>query len=406
MPDDAGLDDAGLDDGDRSPPEVLDTGAGRGWSPGRRRLVLVLVLITVLASGVLVLRDRGAPTSAPGRTPTAPAPRSSPEVPGRATSPPASPEPVVLRRRGPVPAGLGSGTLFARSADTVFRVDLRTGRATATPAAVGAGSPVSFVAGATGILVRPVADGPGLLVPDDGAARPLRGLLGAGAQVLPATRGRIWVSDLLDGRSSSFAMTSFDGTPTGTSVRENGYFLADGAGGLLLVDAGGLWERVEGSWRRLAIGTALGTGARQHLLATCDEIDTCGFVELVRYDKARRTSEPVLGDTDLQLPGGGILSADGRYLASLGSEKPEDGPARALVVDLDTARVVKQMVVRAPSLDVSGVATWVPDGDRLVGVDDGQLFVLDPASGSTTRPDLGLPAGTEVLQVALRPGRS
>ncbi|GAA1427591.1 hypothetical protein GCM10009616_05180 [Microlunatus lacustris] len=392
------------DDVDRPLAEVLDTGAGRGWSPGRRRLVLVVVLIAVLVSGVLVLRDRDVPTSTPGPSPTAPPLGRSPSGPGQSTRAPGSPEPVVLRERGPVPDGLGGGTLFARSADTVFRVDLGTGRATATPAAVGTGSPVSFVPGATGVLVRPVADGPGLLVPDDGAARPLRGLLAAGAQVLPATRGRIWVSDLLDGRSSSFALTSFDGTPTGTSVRENGYFLSDGTGGLLLVDAGGLWERVEDSWRRLAIGTALGTGTRQHLLATCDEIDTCGFVELVRYDRARRTSEPVLADTDLQLPGGGVLSADGRYLASLGSEKPEDGPARALVVDLDTARVVKQLVVRAPSLDVSGVAAWVPDGDRLVGVDDGQLFVLDPASGSTDRPDLGLPAGTELLQVALRPG--
>jgi len=399
-------DDAGPDDADSPPAEVLDTGAGRGRSPGHRRLVLVVVLITLLASGVLVLRDRDVPTSAPGPSPTALPPGSSTSGPDPSASAPASPEPVVLRERGPVPAGLGGGTLFARSADTVFRVDLDTGRATATSAPVGTGSPVSFVPGATGVLVRPVTDGPGLLVPDDGAARPLRGLLGAGAQVLPATRGRVWVSELRDGRSSSFAMTSFDGTPTGTSVRENGYFLADGTGGLLLVDAGGLWERVEARWRRLAIGTALGTGTHQHLLATCDEIDTCGFVELVRYDRARRTSEPVLGDTDLQLPGGGVLSADGRYLASLGSEKPGDGPGRALVVDLDTARVVKQMVVRAPSLDVAGVAAWVPDSNRLVGVDDGQLFVLDPATGSTTRPDLGLPAGTELLQVALRAGPS
>ena len=57
---------------------------------------------------------------------------------------------------------------------------------------------------------------------------------------------------------------------------------------------------------------------------------------------------------------------------------------------------------RAPSSDVSGVAAWTGDGDRLVGVDDGQLFVLDARTGTTTRPDLGLPPGSHGAQLALR----
>ncbi|GAA1836262.1 hypothetical protein ACFFOM_08895 [Microlunatus capsulatus] len=377
--------------------EVLDTGGPR-WSSGPRRAVLVLLLaLAVVAVAVVV--DRTAPSSAPQ-----PAPSSAPTAPGATTAATPGP-PVVLRTAGPVPAGLGGGALFARTADTVFRVDLATGRVTATPAPVPGAAPVSFVAGAAGVLVRPADGSTGWLVPDDDAARPLDGLLGGAAQVLPASDGRIWVSELLDGRSSSFALTSFDGTPTGTSVRENGYFLADGSGGLLLVDAGGLWERVDDRWRRLAIGTALATGPHQHLLATCARFDDCGVVTLVRYDRARRTSRPVLGDTDLQLPGGGTVSADGRYVASTvnGDDAP-DGQTRAVVLDLDTDRVVKQMVVRAPTPDVSGVAVWVPARDRLVGVDDGQLFVLDATTGTTTRPDLGLPPGAAVLQVALRTG--
>ncbi|SDR94687.1 hypothetical protein SAMN04488543_0803 [Friedmanniella luteola] len=382
------------DDPARGPAEVLDTGADRGWSRARRRGVSLLVLVALLTTAVVVLLDRSAPASSPGPSATAP-------PAGTADGPPGPP--VVLRRSGPVPAGLDEGTLYARSADTVFRVDLGTGRVTATPAAVPAPGPVSFVPGPAGVLVRPVEDGPGLLVPDDGAARPLRGLLSAGAQVLPAGRGRLWVSELMDGRSSTLALTSFDGTPTGTSVRENGYFLPDGTGGLLLVDSGGVYERVRGSWRRLAVGTALASGRHHQLLASCSGDVYCESLTLVLRDRARREQHAVLEGTDIPLPGGGSLSADGRYLATLAAEDPDaDGNGRALVVELETGRVVKQMVVPATSPDVSAVTAWSPAGPRLVGLDQGQLFVLDAATGRTTRPDLGLPAGTRLVQLALR----
>lgn len=372
--------------------ELLDTGGGRGWSWARRRTVLVVVL-ALLGTAAVVLLEREPPRSIPGPSPA----RSSGT---------ASEAPVVLRRTGPVPTGLGPGTLYLRSTDTVFRVDLGSGRVTATPAPVPT-TAASFVAGPWGVLVRPADDSPGLLVPDDGAARPLAGLLSSGAQVLPATRGRLWVSELVDARSSTFLLTSVDGTPTGTALRENGYFLPDGSGGLLLVDSGGLWERVDGSWNRLGIGTALGTGPRHHLLATCAGDVFCETVTLVRYDRERRTRETVLASSDLQLPGGGTLSADGRFLATPTADEPDaDGNARALVLELGTARVVKQMVVPASAPGVTAVAAWSLDGRRLVGLDQGQLFVLDPASGTTTRPDLGLPADTQLVQLALRAGSS
>ena len=379
----------------RSTAETLDTGAGRGWSRARRRAVLVLASLAVLAAAAGGLIDRTAPGPAPGPSPTAP-----PAVtPGTALGPP-----VVLRRTGPTLEGFLAGTLYARSADTVFRVDLTTGRVTATPAPVTTRRPVSFVAGPTGVLVRPADESTGLLVPDDGTARPLRGLLRLGAQVLPATRGRLWVGVFQDGRSAAFVLTSFDGTPTLMSVREDGQVLPDGTGGLLLVDPGGVYELVRGRWRRLAVGTALASGPRHHLLASCSGDVFCESVTLVRYDRERRSRQPVLVDTDLQLAGGGSLSADGRYAAIPTLDDVDaDGNGRALVLELDTGRVVKEMLVPTSSPGVSAVAVWSPDGRRLVGLDQGQLFVLDPATGTTTRPDLALPAGTQVMQLALRP---
>lgn len=393
------------DDPRRPAAEVLDTGAGRDRATARSRAVLVVVLLALLTTAVLVLRDRDTPMSAPGPGPSAPPPGPSATSPS--ASGPSTGKPVVLRRGGPVPAGLGDGTLFARSAETVFRVDLATGRVTATPAPVRTRAAVSFVPGPSGILVRPADDSRGLLVPDDGAARPLRRLLAVAAQVLPATEGRLWVSELVDVRSSTFVLTSFDGTPTGGSVKEDGYFLPDGTGGLLLVDPSGVWERVRGSWRQLAAGTVLASGPRHHLLATCSGDVFCESVSLVRYDRERRRQRPVLADSDFQLPSGGTLSADGRYLASLTTDDPDPGGnGRALVLELDTARVVKQMVVPSAGSGVTAAAVWSPDGRRLVGIDDGQLFVLDPATGTTTRPDLGLPPDTRLLQLALRPAAS
>ena len=380
--------------------EVLDTGAGRAWSGARRRGVLVLVLLTLLTSAVLALRDRDAPTSAPDPSPTTP-----PSAP--ATADPSAGAPVVLRRSGPVPAGLGQGTLFARSTETVFRIDLATGRVTATPAPVRTRFRVSFVPGPTGVILRPVDSSPGLLVPDGGAARPLRGLLGSAAQVLPATGGRLWVTELLpDGRSSSLALTTFDGSPTGRSVQEEGSFLSDSTGGLLLVDSTSVYERARGGWRRLAIGTVLATGPHHHLLASCAGDLGCATVTLVRYDRAgRRPDQPVLAGSDVAPPRGGSLSADGRYLATLTANEPDAaGNGRAVVLELDTARVVKQMVVPTAAPGATAVAVWSPDGRRLVGLDEGQLFVLDPATGTTTRPDLGLPTETKLVQLALRPG--
>jgi hypothetical protein len=380
---------------DRSPAaEVLDTGPSRGSWRARWGGVLVLGLLALLATAVVVLTGRIPPRPAPAPTPT-----TAPAV----TADVASGEPVVLRRTGPLLPDLPAGTLYARSTDTVFRIDLATGQVTATPAPVRTRFRVSFVPGPTGVLIRPVDDSPGLLVPDDGAARPLRGLLGSAAQVLPATGGRLWVTEVLDGRGSALALTSFDGTPTGTSIPETGYFLPDGTGGVLLVDSAGIWERVGDSWRQLAIGMALATGPRHHLLASCSGDVFCETVTLVRHDRQRRRQQPVLVGSDLQLPSGGTLSADGRYLASLTTDDPDaNGNGRALVLELDTARVVKRMVVPTATPGVTAVAVWSPDGRRLVGLDDGQLFVLDPVTGTTTRPDLALPAGTQLVQVALR----
>ena len=170
--------------GDASGPvDWLTAGPPAGPPDRRRRGVLAGVLLIAVAAGVLGpalwVRDRQ-DEPAPGSAPTP----SSTLRPTRAPTSPASPvaRPQVVYRSGPLlPGRTTDWELFARSEDTVYRIEVGAGRVTATQhERLATSGPVTFVADAGGVILRPLDGVAGYAVPNGRSARPLRGLLAKG----------------------------------------------------------------------------------------------------------------------------------------------------------------------------------------------------------------------------------
>lgn len=372
-------------------PELLQAGPPPPSATGRRWRLALSALAALLALALAVVwvqrsEDRASQTLPPPAAASAPTP--SP-LAVSSTRRPLPTAPVVLRRSGPPITGLGSGELFVRSLDTVYRIGLETGRVTATPAAVGMSAPVGFLAGPSAVVLRPLDRVPGLLVPDDRPAVELTGALRRASRVLPGTDGRLWAGRSYDGRSSSLTLLDVDGTSTGLTVEAHGSFLPDGAGGLLVVDGGGVREMTAAGrpGRRITTGTVLATGPHHYLVASCPGGRTC---TTARFDRRTGTTTRVPAERSQLFGGGGILSPDGRYVAAM--TYGPDGSAVAEVVDLSSGRILAQLAEPNASADIASVAAWSADGQRLAVLDDGRLVVLDPATGERTSPDLDLPS--------------
>jgi hypothetical protein len=356
----------------------------------------VLAVLASVVAGTAVLRAADGPAdrraSSPASSSQAPTP-----LPVSSTRRPLPTDPSVLRRGGPTLDGFGTGALFLRSIDTVYRLGLTTGQITATSAAVGVSATVGFLAGPDGVILRPLDYLPGLFVPDDRPARELTGRLRGGSQVLRGPGDQVWVSDSFDGRSSSLTLVDFAGRPAGPTVRENGYFLPDGSGGLLLIDTAGVWESRAGSWRRITTGSLLATGPHHYLLGDCG--DGTRLCRTFRYDRRTRQQTELPADRVELFGGGGVLSADGRYVAVMVSNPA--GVGLTEVVELSTGRMVTQLAQPSGTTDVSTVALWSSRGHRLAALSGGRLVVLDPApGGATVEPDLGL---NRLVALTLRP---
>jgi hypothetical protein len=354
-----------------------------------RRLVVGVVLVAATAAVLgpaLVARydsDRepeSAPTPSALRLPTRAPTTSSP-------TPPTGP--VVVRRSGPLVQGLEvDWELFARTDDTVYRIDVRTGRVTATRhESLGTSGPVTFVADGHGVVLRPMDEGTGVAVPDGRPARPLQGLLASGGYTLPGPPGTVWVDSRPStmGGTTAMRLVRFDGTATRESVAvDSGYFSSDGAGGLLISDVGGVWEARPDGLRRVTPGGVMATGRRHYLVVDCDERHSC---HSSLYDRKNRTQRRLA----IPYPGGwydGALSPDGRYVAFTRFEG-DDQRATLEVFDLRTSRTLVRTTGPDPGVSQTD-RLWSPDGRWLAGVVDGRLALIDLRTGRRTTPSLPL----------------
>lgn len=367
----------------------LTAGPPPGPPERRRRGVLAAVLLAAVVGAVLgpALWARQRPDDP---TPTTPTPSSIPRPTRAATSPPGPvSRPVVVYRSGPLIRGrTAAWELFARTDDTVYRIEVGAGRVTATHHnPLGTSGPVTFVADAGGVILRPLDEGSGVAVPDGRPAQPLRGLLQKGGYTLPGPAGSVWAAipdSSGGGDTRAMRRVRFDGTATRAVVRAaTGYFRSDGAGGLLLDDVGGTWEAWPDGLRRITTGGVVAVGPHHYLIVRCDPQHSC---HSSLYDRQDRTEHRLA----IRYPSSwsdGELSPDGRFAAFVRYENGEPGTTYE-ILDLRSAKTL----LRVPGPQTGEAEpVWSSDGRWLATLVDGRLTFLDLRTGQRTTPRLELP---------------
>jgi hypothetical protein len=280
------------------------------------------------------------------------------------------------------------------------RVQLAQGRViqTVVPPLDSAG-PLSFVAGPSQMIIRPLDHVPGYLVPDGKPARPLAGLLSRGGVALPGPRaGEVWVQN----STRSFALARLDGSKTGVSIRlpAGGWWLAspNGRGALLLSGVGEIYDVWPGGSRHFG-GMLAAAGPTRWLTVNCYRPHRCADV----------VTDPATG-TQQELGGPAVASVSA---ASPGVIAP-DGATAAIFRVTPSGRVTLHLLSLATGTDQqiavrlsqtaggAGTLAWSPDSRWLFVVTaHGRLAAVNPRTLQTEGLGVRLPW---LSQIATRPG--
>lgn len=394
------LDDAPADD--RADPPRL---------PWPRWFTVAIVVLALAAAAAVINRVR---TSSPA----APAALSTPAAPPAALSTPATSRPAPRTEQPaspPVPAAgtvtvtrlghplLGATTgweLIGRGAGVLVRIQPAAGRIvrTALPD-LRSGGPVSLLTGADRVIVRPMDNVPGYVVPDGRPARELPLALNLDGPVYPGpVPGQMWVRPA-DDHQPVMALATLDGkrladfvqVPAGSSSLDA---VADGAGYLLYSGIGGVYHAQPDGLRRISTGELLAVGATGWLVVECDERYRCQLVLVNRRDGARRV---VPGDA-VSRERTGVLSPDGATAAMLTTGS--NGSSGLYLLDLATgSRRVIDLAVSTDAFD--GTVVFSPDSRWLFAIAaDGTVMSVNRASGATGVLDKSLPP---LNQLVVRP---
>lgn len=284
-----------------SDPETLggssdEVGFGPPRLPGRRwpRGPLVLAgAVVIAAAAVLAL----------GRHPA----RSAPAQPA-----------VAVTETGHRLLGVRAGwELVGYGPGRAVRVQLARGRVTQTMLpSLDSSGPVSFVAGPSQMIIRPLDYVPGYLVPDGKRARVLAGALGRGGAALPGPRpGEVWVQGNF--RVRSLLLARVDGSRTGVSMRlpPGGPWLAspNGRGYALLSGVGEIYDVWPGGWRQIG-GMLAAVGPTRWLTVNCDRPHRCADVVINPATGGRRKlGGPPVASVSAASPG--VIAPDGSTAA-------------------------------------------------------------------------------------------
>jgi hypothetical protein len=326
--------------------------------------------------------------------------------PGRHRAPPSPPPPpaVTVTRLGhPLLAVTAGWELFGLGTRELVAIQLSRGRITRTvlPPPEGSG-PVSFIVGPHQVIIRPLDNVPGYLVPDGAPARELTGLLAPGSLLLPGPGlADEWI---VSGSGSTLVLVGQSGQPTGVHLAlPAGQWpvqsaMSDGRGDLLLFSTGGR-QYDAGPGRLRPVGALLvAVGPTRWLGLSCGA-GTCRNVVIDPANGVRRT-----------LPGPPVKVVTWPWPWQPGAVSPSGATAAVMVagtggqarLDLVNLRSGAATVIPAAITQESSSQTlaWSPDGKWLFAVGaGGKLLAVNAGSGRVESLGVRLPA---VSQLAIR----
>ena len=378
------------------PPDAHDVIEMRGgrWRPWH---ILALVAAVLAASTSLVIRNNADQPNNAATHPAAPFQSLTPNPPVPAVQTTTLGRPLL-----PVPE---SWELFARGPGVVVRVQLAAGAITRTFVSQLYSRGVSFVVGPDRAIIRPLDSVLGYEVRDGKPAHDLSGVFGAGGMALPGPdRDHLWV-ETGAGRSASMMLVGFDGRRTRTAIpipfgaRDVDFASADGTGYLLFRLTGGVYRATPDGLLRVTAGHVLAAGPTRWLTLECDAFHHCTPTVI---DRATGHRHILPASMSRYLPGGGVISPDGRTAALFRAEI-FTGDLAVHLIDLATGADRATGVTLTPpsdTLDPQGPLVWSPDSRWLFAADSHeQLTVIDNRTGRVQF--LGV-AVTGVRQVAFR----
>jgi hypothetical protein len=355
---------------------------GRPRRPRRFRLGTLLLACLVAAAVVLVVVHSGSRCGA------------------------ASPQPMAVTDFGHPILGLRAGwQLIGLDGNGVVAVQFARGRIvrTTVPGLAVAGL-VSLVAAPGEVLVRPVDNAPGYVVPDAEPARPLTGVLGHGGYLLPGpTAAQQW----LDSHDLNLVLVGPAGKPEHAHLPESalvwatqGPVISDGRGGFIMTGPSGTVYDANDGTLRTVNALPLAVGPRNWLGLQCDN----GNCRDVVISAATGVSRTLPGPASYinpwpwqPLPG--VVSPDGAAAAIVVPGNFE-GQAWLDLVSLSSGAAVRVQVRVTPDTASQSLA-WSPDSRWLFVITaHGTLAIVDARTGQSRTLSLGL---SGLSQIVIRP---
>jgi hypothetical protein len=311
--------------------------------------------------------------------------------------------PITVTRFGHPILGVRAGwQLIGLAGNEVIAVQFARGQIvrTAIPRLIGDGI-VSLVTAPDAVLVRPLDNVPGYIVPDGKPSRPLTGALARGGYLLPGpTPAEQWLG------YGQLILVGPDGKREDARLPESALLWAtqvpafsDGRGGLILTGAAGaVYDANDGALRPVS-ALPFAVGPRNWLGLQCGN-GSCSNVVVSAATGASRTlpGSALLAPWPWRtLPG--VASPDGTS-AAVFVPGPPKGQAWLDLVSLSSGAVLRVPVPVAVDSS-SQLLAWSPDSRWLFVVTArGTLAIIDGRTGQPRTLSLGL---SGLSQIVIRP---
>lgn len=315
-----------------------------------------------------------------------------------------SPPAVAVTNVGHPILGVRTGwELFGLDRSGVVAVQFSRGRITRTALpAPESGGPVSVIVEPGMVIVRPLDNVPGYVVPDGQPARQLTGVLSHGALLLPGpATAQAW--DIRNGHAISLVgargrplRARLAATPSQFPAQSG---MADGRGGVLMVGVGGREYDAGPGILRPVGALVVAVGPVDWLGLSCDQRGACQNVVITAATGARR-----------QLPGPTFSGLTWPWLDPAGAVAPDGSTAAVLVngtygttvLDLINLTSGAETAVQVPVASHASGQTlaWSPDSRWLFVITaTGHLDAVNPVTGRAQNLGLGL---SGLSQIAIR----